>query len=68
MIWPYFYDSPIQLYVTYGWEFGGYGTGLDGAYFQPSSGSWDLPVAVINGQGPVAGESQTWGQIKATYR
>ena len=67
-ILPYVYDVPIHLYVTFGWEFGGYGTDLGGADFQPSSGSWDLPVAVINGQAPVAEKSQSWGQVKAIFR
>ena len=68
VIWPFVYDAPIPLFVTYGWEFGGYGTGEGGASFNPSSGSWDLPVAVINGQAPVSVGSRTWDQIKATYR
>ena len=67
-IWPYVYDVPINLYVTFGSEFGGYGTDIGGADFQPSSGSWDLPVAIINGQAPVAEKPQSWGQVKSVFR
>ena len=34
----------------------------------PSSGSLDLPVAVINGEAPVAEEIGTWGAVKAMFR
>lgn len=34
----------------------------------PSSGSLDLPVAVINGDPPVAVEMATWGAVKSLYR
>ncbi len=67
---PYYYDEPINLYVLPGSGFpaGGYETDLGSAAFHPSSGSWDLPVAVINGQAPVAVESQSWGQVKSIFQ
>ena len=34
----------------------------------PSSGSLDLPVAVVNGEAPVAVEAATWGALKSLYR
>lgn len=34
----------------------------------PSSGSPDLPVAVINGEPPVEAEMATWGAVKSWYR
>ena len=68
-IFPYYYDEPINLYLTSGVEFpAGYETDLGSAEFHPSSGGWDLPVAVINGPAPVAVESESWGQVKATFR
>ena len=67
-IWPSVYDVPIDLYVTIGSEFGGYGTNLGGADFQPSSGSWNMPVAAINGPAPVVQKSQSWGQVKSVFR
>ena len=36
--------------------------------FFPSSGAEDLPVAVINGLGPIAALPATWGQLKSMYR
>jgi len=68
MIWPMVYDVPINLYVTLGYESGGYGTDNGGAEFHPSSGDWNLPVAVINGQAPVATESYTLSRVKSLYR
>ena len=45
---------------------------LDGAPTEfplyPSSGSAALPLAVINGDAPVAVEESSWGQVKALYR
>jgi hypothetical protein len=34
----------------------------------PSSGDWELPVAVINGPAPVAIQSAAWGAVKSLYR
>jgi len=34
----------------------------------PSSGDWDLPVAVINGPAPVATQGATWGAVKSLFR
>jgi len=67
-ITPYVFDTPIPMYVTQHYNPGGYGIGGDGASFQPSSGSWDLPVAVINGAAPVAVDSRSWDDLKALYR
>jgi len=68
LIYPYVFDEPIPLYVGEGYEFAGYGTDVGGAAFNPSSGSWDLPVAIINGPPPVAVAVQPWGQVKSLYR
>ncbi len=64
------FDRPIFLYVRGGGVDGevGYSVGPEGASMNPSSGSWDLPVAVINGEAPVVTESQSWGQLKSLYR
>ncbi len=35
---------------------------------QTSTGAFDTPVLVINGDCPVAGEQETWGGVKAMYR
>jgi len=35
--------------------------------FQPSSGSFDLPVARINGEPPVATRDLSWGRVKALF-
>ena len=66
-------DGPVRLKVG--------GHDEDSAYYRvddfytgiqtvmnPSSGSQDLPVAVINGPAPVAEEHPTWDQLKAQYR
>lgn len=34
----------------------------------PSSGDWNLPVAVINGPAPVAAQGVTWGAVKSLFR
>jgi hypothetical protein len=34
----------------------------------PSSGDWNLPVAVINGEAPVAVEPMAWGLVKSLFR
>jgi hypothetical protein len=67
-ILPYVFDEPINLYVGAGYESAGYGTDAGGAYFHPSSGGWDLPVAVINGTAPVAVDVESWGMLKTLYR
>ena len=57
--------QPIPLYVrdaeigVYGWP---------ARPLAPSSGAWDLPVAMINGQAPVAAESASWGDVKSLFR
>jgi len=35
---------------------------------QPSSGDWNLPVAVINGPAPVATQGAAWGSVKSLFR
>jgi len=59
---------PIALYVTYDPLYSVVGT--DGPYHDlfHSSGAEDLPVAVINGQGPIAAQAATWSQLKSLYR
>ena len=61
-------NYPIALYVTYDPMYSVVGT--DGPYHDlfPSSGAEDLPVAVINGQGPIEAQAATWGQLKSMYR
>lgn len=34
----------------------------------PSSGDWNLPVAVINGEAPVPVEATAWGSVKSLFR
>ena len=34
----------------------------------PSTGSSDLPVAMINGEAPVASESRSWDGVKVLFR
>ncbi len=62
------YSEPIYLFVTEGPEYPAYGTDEGWAYYHPSSGSLDLPVAVINGEAPVPTENQSWGQLKSLFR
>jgi len=62
------FNSPIYLYVRGSGDEVVYSVGTESASMNPSSGSWDLPVAVINGEAPVATESQSWGQLKSLYR
>jgi hypothetical protein len=59
---------PIALYVTFDPVYSVVGT--DGPYHDlfPSSGAADLPVAVINGLGPIAAQVATWSQLKNMYR
>ncbi len=61
----YNFEDPIYLYVHEG---AGYSAGAGGAAMNPASGSWDLPLAVINGEAPVAVESKPWGGVKLLYR
>lgn len=35
---------------------------------EPSTGGFDMPVFVINGEMPIANESAAWGQVKSLYR
>jgi hypothetical protein len=66
---PHVHDEPIYLYVRNGaGGFAFYGTDNGGADFNPSSGSWGLPVAVINGEASVAVEPESWGGVKSLYR
>jgi hypothetical protein len=57
--------QPIPLYVrdaeigVYGWP---------ARPLAPSSGAWERPVAMINGQAPVAAESASWGDVKSLFR
>ena len=62
------FNTPIFLYIRGADSDVGYSVGSEGAAMSPSSGSWDLPVAAINGEAPVATESQSWGQLKSLYR
>jgi hypothetical protein len=41
---------------------------LDIRPFYVSSGSYDLPVATVNGEPPVPANPPTWGAVKALYR
>lgn len=56
---------PIPLYVQSA-EIGVYG--YPSSVPQPSSGAWDLPVAVINGSAPLATTQATWGGVKSLFR
>lgn len=58
---------PIGLYFSGEERYRIEGT-LEEIPLYPSSGSIDLPVAVINGEAPVANESGTWGAVKAMFR
>ena len=60
------FSEPVSLYVWSGATYSGGAT--NEVSLNPSSGSWDLPCAVINGPAPVAEERQTWGQVKAIFR
>lgn len=57
--------QPIPLHVwdaeigVYGWP---------ARPLAPSSGAWDRPVAMINGQAPVATAVTTWGGVKSLFR
>jgi hypothetical protein len=67
-------DPPVRFFVDLSspeWGPSGYGPpGWEstGAFVQltPSSGSPEVPVAMINGPVPV--ESSSWGSVKAMYR
>jgi len=61
-------NYPIALHVTFDPMYSVVGT--DGPYHDlfPSSGAEELPVAVINGQGPIEAQTATWGQLKSMYR
>jgi hypothetical protein len=60
-------EDPVLIFIQAGPE---YQTSTADHLFplNPSSGAWDLPVAVINGPAPVAGRTATWGGLKALYR
>jgi hypothetical protein len=68
IIFPWVYTEPILLFVGPGFESAFYGTDNGGADFNPSSGSFDFPVAIINGPTPVAVEPLSWGQVKSLFR
>lgn len=60
--------SPIYLYVV---DMAVYSIASEEGplvAMTPSSGSAELPVASIDGIGPVPGIASTWGSIKAIYR
>lgn len=60
-------EEPVLIFIQTGPE---YQTTMADQLFplNPSSGDWDLPVAVINGPAPVSGRSATWGGLKALFR
>lgn len=65
-LWP---DAgTIALHVLDGAYYQVYGSGDLEFAFHPSSGSADLPVAMINGPAPVANRSGTLDAVKALYR
>jgi len=43
-------------------------SGTNSAVMNPSPGSWDSPMAVINGPAPVANEAMSWGGVKGLFR
>ena len=65
--------GPVELWVGgYSYELPFYRLddfyhGTEG-FMTPSSGSTTLPVAVINGDDPVAADVLSWGGVKALYR
>ena len=73
--------DPHNLYIE-PWHYNGYypelypyyhssrtwGDLLPQVELHPSSGAYDLPVFVVNGEAPVANESMTMGQVKSLYR
>lgn len=58
---------PIGLYVSGEDRYRLAGSPVEHALYA-SSGDSDLPVAVINGEAPVAVETGSWSRIKAIYR
>ena len=65
--------APIQLYLTGAmpsenpyYSIEDYGEPYYDLY--PSSGSLQLPVAVINGEPPIAAKDSTWGRLKTLYK
>lgn len=64
----YDFDSPVFLYVRGAGDEVVYSAGPESASMNPSSGSWDLPVAVINGEALVANDTQSWDRVKSLYR
>lgn len=65
-------EGPVGLQIHgNGYEFPMYRVDdLNGPdhFWYPSSGSVDLPVAVINGPAPVAVEAHSWGRVKSLFR
>jgi hypothetical protein len=45
-----------------------YYSGADIVTLGVSSGNFDIPVARLNGPGPVAAKSSVFGSVKALYR
>jgi hypothetical protein len=41
---------------------------MDGLYTDPETGWLTVPLAVINGEAPVATEDATWSQVKGMFR
>lgn len=58
---------PIGLHVSGNNRYSLAGSPVEHALY-PSSGASDLPVAMINGEAPVAVETGSWSRIKAIYR
>jgi hypothetical protein len=64
-ILPVTFTEPINIFV---WEGAFYSVSdVGGAFMNPSSGDWSLPVAVINGPSPVALEPHSWGEVKSLF-
>lgn len=64
---PFWYGSGPDTQISYGSK------QMHDAYepnipLHPSSGSFDLPVFVVNGDAPVESESMSFGQVKRLYR
>jgi hypothetical protein len=59
--------DPVLIFIQDEAAYGIFGSGEETG-FRPSSGSWDLPVATINGPAPVAAVSRTWDSLKTLYR
>ena len=60
-------SAPIGLFVGGEDRYRIHGSPDEHAMY-PSSGSPDLPVAMINGDAPVPVEMGTWGAVKSVYR